>query len=120
MLANALRRFVALVGVAAAGGALLGLLIALAGHEAIRRGLALGFYVAGVCLCGLALLLGSSPPVRGRDGGFAGFGRWVGGGVRWASRAEHDEAINLPAVLLTVGVVLILIGVGVDHRPSGT
>lgn len=117
MLVGALRRFAAIVAASAAGAALLGLVIAAAARENIRRGLAVGFYVAGVCLCGLAMLLSFAPPVRTRrDGGFVGFGRWVGGGVRWATGTEHDEAINLPALLLTVGVVLILLGLAVDQR----
>jgi hypothetical protein len=115
-----LRRFGALVATAAAAAALLGLVIAAAGRESIRRGLAIGFYLGGAGLCGLGILLGSRPPVRGKDGsgGFVGFGRWVGGGVRWATRQERDEAINLPALLLSVGIVLILLGVAVDKRTS--
>jgi hypothetical protein len=117
MLRAALRRLAAVVAIAMGGAALLGLLIAAAAREDVRRGLAIGFYVGGAGLCGLAILLGSAPPVRGkRDGGFVGFGRWVGGGVRWATRSEREEAINLPALLLGVGVALILVGVVVDDR----
>jgi len=113
----ALRRFAAVVASAAAAAALIGLLIAAVAREDVRRGLAVGFYVCGAGLCGLALLLGVGPPVRGKkDGGFVGFGRWVGGGVRWATRSERETALNVPALLLTVGVVLILIGVAVDDR----
>ena len=117
MLRAALRRLAAVVAVAMGGAALLGLLIAAAAREDVRRGLAIGFYASGAGLCGLAILLGSAPPVRGkRDGGFVGFGRWVGGGVRWATRTERDEALNLPALLLVVGVTLIVVGVVVDDR----
>jgi hypothetical protein len=117
MLRAALRRLAAVVASAVVAAALVGLLIAAAAREDVRRGLAIGFYVCGAALCGLALLLGVAPPVRGKkDGGFVGFGRWVGGGVRWASRAEREESVNAPALLLTVGVVLILIGAGVDDR----
>lgn len=114
---TALRRLAAVVLSAVGAAALLGLVIAAAGHEHVRRGLAVGFYLCGAGLCGLALLLGVAPPVRGKgDGGFAGFGRWVGGGVRFATRSEREEAMNAPALLLVVGVVLILIGAGVDDR----
>ena len=117
MWAGALRRFAAVVGAAVAGAALVGLVIAAAAREDVRRGLAVGFYVCGAALCGIAVLLGVAPPVRGKkDGGFIGFGRWMGGGVRWATRAEREESINGPALLLSVGVVLILIGAGVDDR----
>ena len=117
MLLGALRRLAAIVAASALAATVLGLVIAAAAHESVRRSLALGFYVAGVCLCGLALLLSFSPPVRTRrDGGFVGFGRWVGGGVRWATHTERDEAMNLPALLLTIGVVMIVIGAAVDQR----
>lgn len=113
----ALRRFVTVVVVAVAAACLLGLAIAAATHATLGRGLAVGLYVSGVGLSGLGLLLGSRPPVRSKgDSGFMGLGRWVGGGVRWATREEHEEAINLPALLVTVGVLLIVIGAGVDGR----
>ena len=117
MLVGALRRFAAVISLAGSFAAVVGLLVAAMAREDLRHGLAIGFYVCGAGSCGLAVLLGAAPPVRGkRDGGFVGFGRWVGGGIRWATRAEREEAINLPALLLTVGVVLILVGVGVDDR----
>jgi len=115
----ALRRLAAVVVSAVVAAALVGLLVAAGAHEDVRRGLAVGFYVCGACLCGLAVLLGVGPPVRGKkDGGFVGFGRWVGGGVRWATRSERETALNVPALLLAVGVVLILVGVAVDDRTS--
>lgn len=119
MLRAALRRFAAVVAAAAAAAALIGLVIAAAAREDVRRGLAVGFYACGALLCAFALYLGVAPPVRGRrDGGFIGFGRWMGGGVRWATRSEREEAMNAPALLLSVGVILILIGAGVDDRRS--
>lgn len=118
LLLAALRRLAAWVAVAAAGACALGLAIAALTHRDLRRGLAIGLYIGGAALTATAFLLGSRPPVRGKrdTGGFAGLGRWMGGGVRWATREEHREAINFPAVLLTVGVVLILLGVAVDDR----
>jgi hypothetical protein len=118
VLVAAARRFGAVVAAAGCGAALLGLLIAAAAHEPVRRGLAIGFYAAGAGLLGLGVLLGVSPPVRRRDGDAVGFGRWVGRGVRWASRSEHDEAINFPALLLTVGLLLIVLGIAVDQPPA--
>ena len=118
MLLAALRRFASVFAIALAGATLLGLAIAAVGHDGIRRGLAIGFYVSGCGLGALALFLGIRPPVRARSGeaGFMGLGRWGGGSVRWADREEHRQAMNMPALLLTLGVMLILIGVGVDDR----
>jgi hypothetical protein len=117
VLLGALRRFVALLAAAAAGSAVLGLLIAGLAGESLLRGIAVGFYLVGIGSCATAFLLGSRPPVRGKDdGGFVGFGRWLGGGVRFATRDEHREAINLPAILVAIGICLIVLGAAVDSR----
>lgn len=117
MLLGAFRRLAAMTAVSVGGACLLGLAIAAVAGDDLRRGLAIGFYVGGACLTALAFLVGSRPPVRSRgEEGFVGLGRWIGTGVRWADREEHEQAINLPAVFLTLGIVLILLGVGVDDR----
>jgi peptidoglycan/LPS O-acetylase OafA/YrhL len=115
VLVGALRRFAALLALAAAFAVLVGLFLAAVTHETLARGLAIGFYITGVGLCALAFQLGSRPPVRTKEsGGFVGFGRWVGGGVRFATRTEHHEALNLPAILAVLGVCLIVVGAAVD------
>jgi peptidoglycan/LPS O-acetylase OafA/YrhL len=117
VLRAALRRFALVLAVTIAAAAVLGLVIAGVTGDALQRGLAVGFYAFGAGLCGLAFLVGSRPPVRGKsDGGFIGFGRWIGGGVRWSTRKEHVEALNVPALLAVLGFCLILIGVAVDNR----
>jgi hypothetical protein len=117
VLRGALRRFSAIVAVSVAAGAIVGGLLALLLGLEIRRALAVGFYLCGVALCGLAFLLSMRPPVRGEgSAGFIGIARWAGGRVRWASREEQEDAINAPALMLTVGVIVILCGVGVDNR----
>jgi hypothetical protein len=117
VLRQALRRFAIVLGVAGAAAILLGLLIVGVTGDAVQRSLAVGFYAVGAGLCGLAFLVGSRPPVRGKsDGGFVGFGRWMGGGVRWSTRKEHVEALNVPALLAVLGFCLILVGVAVDNR----
>ena len=118
MLRAALRRFVLVLGVTIAAAAVFGLLISGVTGDAVQRGLAVGFYAFGAGLCGLAFLVGSRPPVRGKsnEGGFIGFGRWMGGAVRWSTRKEHVEALNVPALLAVLGFCLILIGVAVDNR----
>ncbi len=118
MLREALRRFAIVLALAGTGAILLGLLIVGVTGDAVQRGLAVGFYAVGAGLCGLAFLVGSRPPVRGKsnEGGFIGFGRWMGGGVRWSTRKEHVEALNVPAILAVLGFFLILIGVAVDNR----
>lgn len=119
MLLGALRRFLTLLAAGAALAALIGLALDALTHQALLRGLAIGFYLTGVGLCGIAFLLGSRPPVRTRGGGgFVGLGRWIGGGVRFATRSEQEEALNLPAIFVALGVCLIVVGAAVDSRHS--
>jgi hypothetical protein len=119
VLLAALRRFALLLAWAMALAGLLGLAIAALTHRGALRGLAIGFYLGGVVLCALAFLLGSRAPVRGKSGGgFVGLGRWIGGGVRFATREEQDEALNLPALLASIGVCLIVVGAAVDSAHS--
>jgi len=117
LLLTAARRFLTFVAVAAVFAFLLGLVVSVLGHENIRRGIAVGFYITGVSLAGLGFLAGSRPPVRSKSasGGFIGM-LWSGGGVRWATPEEQTEAMNLPAVLVCVGIALIPIGIAVDSR----
>lgn len=119
LLLGGLRRFATLFAFAAAAAAVLGLVVAGAAHERVLGGIAIGFYVVGTGLCVFGFLLGSRPPVRMKDersGGFAGLGRWVSGGVRFATRTEHEEALNVPAILVALGICLIVVGVLVDPR----
>jgi hypothetical protein len=116
VLAGALRRFGILLGWSAGLSTLLGLLLTGPLHEGLRRGLAIGFYIGGVGLLALGFLLGSRPPVRSPTGGFVGPFKWVGGGIRFATREEHLEAMNVPAIMLAIGICLIGIGVAVDSR----
>jgi hypothetical protein len=111
--------FLAVAGVVACvGGLLVGALL----HESARRGIAIGLYVTGSALAGFGVLVASRPPVRGRsDGGLSGAigsigGLFSAGGVRWASREEHQQAMNLPAVLIAGGVILVVLGAFVDVR----
>lgn len=105
--------FVAVAGiVACVGGLLLGALL----HEGTRRGIAIGFYLTGSALAGLGVLLACRPPVRGRSGGNVFASHWWGSGVRWATREEHEQAMNLPAILLVAGIAVVAIGTVVDNR----
>jgi MFS family permease len=117
LLLVAVRRFLVFVAAAAVFAFMLGLVVSGIGHENIRRGIAVGFYITGAALAGLGFLAGSRPPVRTKSstGGFIGM-LWSGGGVRWATPEEHAEAMNLPAVLVCVGIALIPIGIAVDSK----
>lgn len=112
--------FVAVTGtVACLGGLLVGALL----HEGARRGIAIGLYLTGSFFAGCGVLMATRPPVRSRSttGGLGGAmsslgGLFSPGGVRFATRDEHHEAMNVPAVFISVGVILVVIGAFVDVR----
>lgn len=96
---------------------MLGVLLTGLLHQGLLRGLAVGFYLGGVGLLGVGCLLGTRPPVRTKgEGGLVGWFRWSGGGVRFATPEEQNEAINLPAVLIAIGVCLLVVGAALDSR----
>lgn len=113
---GALRRFAIALGIVVAGAALVGLVAGAVLKQGARRDLAVGFYLSGTGLLALALLLGTRPPVKFREG--RGDGAIPSGlfdrGVRWASREEQNEAINVPALFVTLGLCLIVIGAVFD------
>ena len=120
MLAAAVRRFVLLLVLTSALTAAAALLLGLAFGASSARSLSLGFYVAGAFLLVAGFFMGNRGPVRlqGQPGaeGLWGFGS--GRRVRWATPDEREEAINLSAVFVALGFVLILVGVAADSRYS--
>lgn len=110
----ALRRFVVLLVMVAGVTAALSLAFgALAGASA-GRSLSLGFYLIGAFLLVGGFFTGNRGPVRLKTD--VGTPFWGSRVVRWATPAEREETINTSAIFVTLGFVLILIGVAVDSR----
>ncbi len=115
MLLAALRRFGALLvasaAVTAAASVLLGLLLGASASRAI----ALGFYIVGSVLLLAGFFVGNRGPVRTKteSGALPFFGARQ---VRWATPEEREEAINYSALLVSLGFVLIALGVVSDTR----
>ena len=65
---GALRRFAIALAIVVAGGALVGLVAGAVIKQGLRRDLAVGFYLSGTGLLALALLLGTRPPVKFKEG----------------------------------------------------
>ena len=85
----------------------------------IKQGLAprpRSVLAGGNRLAGAALLLGALLAGELRTGAAAGRRRsaFFDSGVRWASREEQNEAINVPALFVTLGLCLIVIGAFCD------
>ena len=81
-----------------------------------RRAISVAFYAMGAFLLISGFFVGNRGPVRirgGEQGAFMFFGSRF---VRWASPAEREENINLSAIFVVLGFVLILVGVSADNR----
>jgi hypothetical protein len=114
LLAAGARRFaLLLVGIAvltAVGAMLLGL----AAGVSATRAVSLGFYLVGSFLLVAGFFVGNRGPARLKaesDELPTGLRR-----VRWASRDERVETLNESAIFVTIGFVLIVIGLVVDTR----
>jgi hypothetical protein len=79
------------------------------------RAISVGFYLTGSFLLVAGFFVGNRGPVRfRRDKETPLF--WGSRFVRWASPSEREENINLSAVFIVLGFVLILVGVAADNR----
>jgi hypothetical protein len=114
----AFRRLIALFVLASAVTILGALVFGLALGADPRRALSVGFYIVGSFLLVAGFFVGNRGPVRLKGSGGEAGGPFMLGSriVRWASPAERDENINLSAVFIVLGFVLILIGVAADNR----
>jgi hypothetical protein len=118
MWAAALRRFLGLLLIAS-GVTLLGaLLLGVALGSDPRRSISLGFYLVGAFLLVAGFFVGNRGPVRLRGSGGAAGGPFLLGArfARWATPEEREENINLSAIFIVLGFVLILVGVVADTR----
>jgi hypothetical protein len=114
VLAAAARRFAVVLGVISAGTALISYLLGLAAGSAVHRSVSLGFYVVGSFLLVAGFFVGNRGPARfmGEEhGGLLGPRR-----ERWASVEERRTTLNESALLVSIGFVLLVVGLLVDDR----
>jgi hypothetical protein len=124
MLVAALRRlaFVAVlaIGVTVVLSLLIGLLI---GAGAVRS-IVIGFYLGGSFLLVVGFFVGNRGParVKGGDDTIGPLGLPIPGSstrsLRWATIGEQNETINNSAVFISLGLVLVALGVVFDTRHS--
>jgi len=85
-----------------------------------RRSISLGLYGVGSLFVIVGVFYGIRPPVRTTGGGGPPgiFGSLAAGGgiARWADRDDIEESLGLSAVFVSVGLLLIVIGVAIDPR----
>jgi hypothetical protein len=96
----------------AAAGLLLG--------SGLRRSVSVGLYGVGSLFVLVGVFYGVRPPVRTTGGGGSPgiFGSLAAGGgrARWADKEDIEESLGLSAVFVGIGLLLIVIGVGIDPR----
>jgi hypothetical protein len=117
VLRSAARRFGVLLALVGLTTFVLSLVVGVALGSSASRSVSLGFYCVGSMILILGFFAGNRGPVRqkGEQGG--GFilplpGRML----RWASPVEQQESIGLSAIFVTIGFVLIALGVAADTR----
>jgi hypothetical protein len=117
-MAAAARRLAILLGALVGGTGALALLLGVALGSGVGRALSLGWYIVGSILLISGFFVGNRGPARPQGEGWSVFSlrRWV----RWATPEEQRESISLSAVLVTLGFVMIALGVLVDSRYSLT
>jgi hypothetical protein len=116
VLLPALRRLLVLVLGGAAAIAAVSLPIGLLAGASASRSLALGYYLVGSFCLIAGFFVGNRGPVRPKSDLFIPmFGPRF---MRWATPEERDETINMSAVYVVLGLVLIVFGVLADTRYS--
>jgi hypothetical protein len=88
----------------------------------LTRSIVLGFYLAGSFLLICGFFVGNRGPtrVKSEQAGpvvvpFMGIGSRR---LRWASLSEQNETINNSAIFITLGLVLVVLGIVLDTRQS--
>lgn len=117
MLLPALRRLAVLVVLGAALIAVVSLPLGLLAGASPARALTLGFYLGGSLLMLVGFFAGNRGPARVRSEapGAAIFPFVISGRrLRWATLGEQHESINHSAIFVTVGLLLVVIGLLVD------
>jgi uncharacterized membrane protein HdeD (DUF308 family) len=80
------------------------------------RSVSVGWYLAGIFLLLTGFVTSSRGPTRSTETGSWSPISLGGRSLRWATRSEQEESLNLSAVLVVLGFVLIVLGVVVDPR----
>ena len=112
MLLAALRRFLTILAITAAGTALASLALGAIGGASLSRSVSLGFYVVGAFLLVAGFFIGNRGPARAKREVHILGPRFM----RWATREETEDALNTSALFVALGFVLVLLGLVADTR----
>ncbi len=109
-----LRRLVLLLAAIVAGTAVASLAAGAITGAPLARALSVGFYAIGSFALVGGFFVGNRGPARGR--GSAAITLPGQRKLRWARPEEQAEAIATSALFVTVGLVLVVIGLAIDSR----
>jgi hypothetical protein len=112
----ALRRLGLLVVGLCAGIVVVSLPVGALAGSSVSRSVSLGFDCVGTFVILIGFLAGSRGPLRyKREPSSPLFGDRL---MRWATPSEREETLNLSAVFVFLGFVLLVIGIALDPRYS--
>jgi hypothetical protein len=113
VLVAAARRFLILTLGASALVTACSLAVAGIGGYSLNRSIAVGFEGFGCFLLVAGFFVGNRGPVRARRESVPFFGPRF---LRWASPEEHRSTISESAIFVTLGLLLLVIGIVIDSR----
>ena len=118
MLRAAGRRFLTLLLPFAIGTVGVSIALGFALGSSVARSISLGFYLVGSFVLVTGFFMGNRGPARlkGPVGDEGPWGISPRRRLRWASAEERESALADSAVFVTIGLVLIVIGVVADTR----
>jgi hypothetical protein len=118
ILARAARRLLVLLASVSAATALGGLAVGAIAGMSVDRSVSISFYAVGSFLLIGGFFVGNRGPARQKDDDtLSSFIPFIGSrSVRWASLEEQHETINLSAIFVVTGFLLVMIGIAVDNR----
>ena len=111
-------RFATLLLAIGLGTAVFSLVIGLAAGSSASRSVSVGFYLVGSLLLLFGFFVANRGPVRTQDDSTTTlFGPLTRSGMlRWASADEVGDSLNMSAVFVALGFVLIFLGAATDNR----
>ncbi len=118
MFVAALRRLFTLLIVAAAVTGAASLLVGLPAGAGASRSISVGYYLLGSFLLIAGFFVGNRGPARLKrdDEGNLPLPFFATRRLRWATAEEREDALNTSAIFVTLGFLLIVLGVLADNR----
>ncbi len=119
MIKAAILRFTGLLLVISLGTLVLSVAVGLGNGSSASRSASVGFYIVGSLLLLFGFFVANRGPVRPKDTdpGAGLFGPlFQTRMLRWATAEDVGESLNMSAVFVALGLVLIILGAATDTR----